>query len=149
MKCPNDSRSIQGEEWIISVLLELMDCKRRMGICWLKSSFSFHKITKTTLKSLLYILVCHCISLSLWFIILDKNNIVTLLITIKSQYEPLCISMLKWRCARESISWLHPWDKSVYIRRRYQYIWEANVCMCVCCSSVHMRLFMWWLMLSK
>ncbi len=27
----NDSNSIPGEEWIISVILELMDCKRGLG----------------------------------------------------------------------------------------------------------------------
>ncbi len=38
----NDSRSIQGEEWIISlsVILELMDCKRGMATCGL----SYHEI---------------------------------------------------------------------------------------------------------
>ncbi len=28
----NDSNSIRGGEWIISVMLELMDCKRGLGI---------------------------------------------------------------------------------------------------------------------
>ncbi len=31
---------------------------------------------QNTLKWLLYILICHCTSLSPWFIILDKNNFV-------------------------------------------------------------------------
>ncbi len=31
----NDSNSILGEEWIISVILELMDCKRGVGTCGL------------------------------------------------------------------------------------------------------------------
>ncbi len=29
----NDSNSIPGEEWIISIILELMDCKRGGGTC--------------------------------------------------------------------------------------------------------------------
>ncbi len=31
----NDSNSIPDEEWIISVILELMDCKRGLGTCGL------------------------------------------------------------------------------------------------------------------
>ncbi len=38
-----------------------------------------------------YILICHCTSLSSWFIILDNNNFETFLITTESRYEPLCI----------------------------------------------------------
>ncbi len=41
-----------------------------------KASFSFHKITPQTLKWLPYILICHCTSLSPWFIILDKKHFV-------------------------------------------------------------------------
>ncbi len=36
----NDSNSIPGEEWIISVILELMECKRGMGTCGL----TYHEI---------------------------------------------------------------------------------------------------------
>ncbi len=48
------------------------------NICWLimhiKASFSFHKLIPKALKWLPYILICHCTSLSPWFIILDKTN---------------------------------------------------------------------------
>ncbi len=57
----------------------------------LKASFFCYKITTKTLKRLPYILICYCTSLSPWFIILDKNNLWTFLITIESLYEPLCI----------------------------------------------------------
>ncbi len=36
----NDSNFIPGEEWIISVILELMECKRGMGTCGL----NYHEI---------------------------------------------------------------------------------------------------------
>ncbi len=43
----------------------------------LKASVSFPKITTKTLKMTRhYILICHCTSLSPWYIILDKNNFV-------------------------------------------------------------------------
>ncbi len=44
---------------------------------YVKTSFSVHKlIKKKTLKWLHYILIGHCIPLSPWLIILDKNNLV-------------------------------------------------------------------------
>ncbi len=44
---------------------------------WLiKVSFSFINLSHKTLKWPPYILICHCTSLSPWFIILDKNNFV-------------------------------------------------------------------------
>ncbi len=36
----NNSNSIPKEEWIISVILELMDCKRGLGTCVL----NYHEI---------------------------------------------------------------------------------------------------------
>ncbi len=36
----NDSNVIPGEEWIISVILELMDCKRGVATCGL----TYHEI---------------------------------------------------------------------------------------------------------
>ncbi len=42
----------------------------------LKASFSFYKLIPKPLKWPPYILICHCTSLSPWFIILDKNNFV-------------------------------------------------------------------------
>ncbi len=36
----NDSNSIPGEEWIISVISELMDCKRGLGTC----GHNYHEI---------------------------------------------------------------------------------------------------------
>ncbi len=36
----NDSNVIPGEEWIISVILELMDCKRGVGACGL----NYHEV---------------------------------------------------------------------------------------------------------
>ncbi len=42
----------------------------------LKASFSSYKITHKTLKWLPYIPTCYCLSLSTWFILLDKNNFV-------------------------------------------------------------------------
>ncbi len=72
----------------------------------LKASFSFHKITPKTLKLLPHILVCHCTSLSPWFIILDKNNFVNVS---HHYWIPIWApkySMLKSWSARDSISWL-------------------------------------------
>ncbi len=42
----------------------------------LKASFSFPKIIPKALKCIYCILICHCTSLSPWFIILDKNYFV-------------------------------------------------------------------------
>ncbi len=68
-----------------------------MGFLWqFKASLSVHKITPKTPKWLPYILICHCTSLSPWFIILDKNNFINV-----SHYYWVPIwapmySMLEW-----------------------------------------------------
>ncbi len=42
----------------------------------INASFSFHKLIPKTLKLLPYILICHCTSISPWYIILDKKDFV-------------------------------------------------------------------------
>ncbi len=59
-----------------------------------KASFSFYKVIPKTLKWLPYILICHCTSLSPWFIILDKNNFVKVF---HHYWIPIWAPMLEWR----------------------------------------------------
>ncbi len=70
-----------------------------------KASFAFHKLIQKTLKWLPYIPICHCTSLSPWFIILDKNNFV------KVDYHYLTsggyqVCLLPMPCGRIGMYWI-------------------------------------------
>ncbi len=63
----------------------------------IKATFSFHKIKPKTLNWLPYIIICHCTSISSWFIILDKNNCKSFL-SLLNPYMSLCVGGV---CAHE------------------------------------------------
>ncbi len=63
-----------------------------------KTYFSFHNITPKTLKWLPYILNCHCLPLSPWFIILDKK----IFVKVSHHYWiPIWAPMLEWQSGGE------------------------------------------------
>ncbi len=61
----------------------------------LKAPFSFHKIAPKILKWLPYI-ICHCTSLSPWFIILDKINFVNVSHHYWITIQTPMYSMMEW-----------------------------------------------------
>ncbi len=64
----NDSSSFPGDEWIISVILELMDCKRWMRTCGL----NYHEVC-AVLESACIHTVCYVLYLIFSFFLCRLN----------------------------------------------------------------------------